>query len=475
MTFNSLTFIFLFLPAALAGYFVLGRLSNRMWSKLWLVLVSLVFVGAGRLQDIPLLLGSAAVNCFLAIQLIKGRGLLTISNRRLLTISIIANVAFLCAFKYAAFFVDTFNYLFKTTVHVPQSHFPLGISFYTIYQIMFLVDCYEGLVEEHNPLDHFVFATLFPYVTMGPIVRWKQVLPQLNDPANVRSNVDNFAKGLFVFAIGLFKKVVLADSFFRWADAGFNYGHPLSFVGGWLAALAYTFQLYFDFSGYTDMAVGIGLMLNLKLPQNFNAPFRATNIIDYWKRWHMTLTNFITTYLYTPMIRAMAKPTFGKAMLATFLAMLIAGLWHGANSTFIVFGGIHGAALVVNQIWKKRKWAMPAPLAWLAMFGTVVVSLVFFRSANVSQAVNILASMFSFRGGVVSYDPWTGIDRIDQLVGIAWMMLGVGIVCRAPASVDLERKFRPSWATLGVAVTLAVIACIYANGVVSRSFLYRDF
>ena len=475
MNFNSLTFIFLFLPVALAGYFLLGRTANRVWPKIWLVVVSVLFVAAGRIEDVPLLLASAAVNYLLASRLVRGSGLLTLSNRGLLIASISANIVFLCCFKYAAFFVQTFNYLFGTTVHVPHSSFPLGISFYTIYQIMFLVDCYEGLVEAHNPLDHFVFATLFPYVTMGPIVRWKQVVPQLNDPKTRQSNADNIAAGLFVFVIGLFKKVVLADSFFHWADAGFNYGHPLSLVGGWMAALSYTFQIYFDFSGYTDMAIGAALMLNIKLPQNFNAPYRAKSIVDFWHRWHMTLTNFISTYLYTPMIRSMARPTFGKAMMATFVAMLIAGFWHGANWTFIVFGGLHGAALVVNQCWKKMNWSMASPIGWLATFTIVVISFVFFRSTSVTQAGHILASMFSARGGFFNYDPWTGIDRIDQVMGITWMMFGVGIVCRAPSSMDLQRTFRPSWATVTVAVTLAVIACIYANGVVSRSFLYRDF
>jgi D-alanyl-lipoteichoic acid acyltransferase DltB (MBOAT superfamily) len=461
MTFNSLGFIFLFLPAVVAGYFLLGRGSDRRWSKVWLLGASLVFYSAGRIETLPVLLGSVAANCLLATWLLKPAGPFHVHRRALLVVAIAANVLFLCAFKYAGFFV--------------RIAFPLGISFFTIQQIMFLVDCYEGLVEGHNWLDYFVFAGLFPYVTMGPIVRWKQVVPQLNDPKGWRLDTDNVARGLFVFVIGLFKKVVLADSFFRWADAGFGYGHPLSLGGAWIAALAFTFQLYFDFSGYTDMAIGAALMLNLNLPQNFNAPFRAQSISDFWRRWHMTLTNFFTTYMYTPIIRSMARVTIAKAMLATFVVMVIIGFWHGANWTFVAFGALHGVALALNQLWKKKKWPMPAPLAWLLTFAFVVVALVFFRASSLTQAAEIVISMFSLRGGLFNYEPWSGIGRVDQLLGIGWMLFGLATQVRGKSSLELERAFQPSWATAAAAVALAVVSCVYANGVVSRSFVYRDF
>jgi alginate O-acetyltransferase complex protein AlgI len=464
MTFNSLGFMFLFLPAVVAGYFLLGRGTDRRWPKVWLLAASLLFYSGGRIGTLPVLIGSVAANCLLATWLLNSEGPFRLHRRAVLFGGIAANVGFLCAFKYAG--------LFAVTRHIP---FPLGISFFTIQQIMFLVDCYEGLVEGHNWLDYFVFAGLFPYVTMGPIVRWKQVAPQLNDPKGWRLNPDNVAAGLFVFVIGLFKKVVLADSFFRWADAGFSYSHPLSLAGGWIAALAFTFQLYFDFSGYTDMAIGAGLMLNINLPQNFNAPFRALSISDFWRRWHMTLTNFFTTYMYTPIIRAMAQVTIAKAMLATFVVMVIIGFWHGANWTFVVFGALHGVALALNQLWKKLKWPMPAPLAWLLTFTFVVVALVFFRSASLTQAGQVVASMFSLRGGLFNYEPWSGIGRVDQLLGIGWMLFGLATQIRGKSSLELQRAFRPSWTTAATAVALAVISCIYANGVVSRSFVYRDF
>jgi D-alanyl-lipoteichoic acid acyltransferase DltB (MBOAT superfamily) len=463
MSFNSLAFLFIFLPVVVAGYFLLGRGANRNWPKIWLLAASLAFYSGGRIGDLPVLLASVVVNCLIAKRLLKPGG----RRGALLAAGIAANVLFLCYFKYAGFFFGTSN-----AAHV---WFPLGISFFTIQQIMFLVDCYEGLIEGHNWLDYLVFAGFFPYVTMGPIVRWKQVAPQLNDAKGWRFNPDNVATGLYVLAIGLFKKVVLADSFFRWADAGFSYGQPLSLVGGWITALAFAFQLYFDFSGYTDMAIGAALMLNINLPQNFNAPFRAQSITDFWRRWHMTLTNFFTTYLYTPMIRTMKKATIGKAMLATFVTMLIIGFWHGPNWTFVIFGALHGVALAVNQYWRKKKWPMPGPLGWLLTFTFVVVALVFFRAASVTQATEIIASMFSLRGGVFNYEPWSGIGRVDQLLGIGWMLFGVAIQMRGKSSLELQRTFKPSWATVAVAVGLAAVSCIYVNGVVSRSFVYRDF
>jgi alginate O-acetyltransferase complex protein AlgI len=445
MTFNSFAYLAVFLPIAVAGYFLAGR----RWAKAWLLVASLAFYSGGRLQDVPVLLGSVIFNCLIARRLTR-RGWLLFA-------ALSANVLFLCYFKYA------------------HSGLPLGISFFTVIQVMFLVDRYEGLVDDYHWLDYFLFAGLFPYVTMGPIVRWKQVVPQLNDPKGWRPNADNIARGLFILVIGLFKKVVLADSFFLWADAGFSYTHPLSLVGGWIAALAFTFQLYFDFSGYTDMAIGAALMLNINLPQNFNAPFRAQSISEFWRRWHMTLTNFFTTYLYTPMIRSMTRMTFAKAMLATLSTMVIIGFWHGAAWTYVIFGTLHGIALVLNQCWKKLKWPMPGPVGWLLTFTFVVCGMVFFRAADVSQATSIVASMFSLRGGLFSYEPWGGIGRVDQVMGAGWMLLGIATQIRGPSSLELEKSFKPSWATVAVAIGLAVVSFVYVNGVVSRSFLYRDF
>lgn len=474
MNFNSFSFIFLFLPAALVGFYALGTIQARTSLKPWLLAASLVFMAAGRLQDLPFLMASIALNCMVATQLT----ILPSGSRRRRTVfvaGLAGNLLFLGYFKYKAFLVALADQWMGLHISVSRPSFPLGISFYTVYQIMLLVDCYEDLAEDYNWRDHLVFASFFPYVTMGPIVRWKQIVPQLNGPDFGKAQWDNLARGLYIFVIGLFKKVVLADSFFRWSDAGFNFGGSLSLVGAWITALTFTCQLYFDFSGYTDMAIGVALMFNITLPANFNAPYRSQSLIEFWRRWHITLSNFITTYLYTPMIRGMQKVSFSRMMLVTFVAMLIAGFWHGANWTFVVFGSLHGLGLVANQIWKRRKRHMPGPIAWALTFIFVVITFVFFNSRDLSQAGQIVRSMFSIRTAMFSYEPWLGIDRIDQVTGVAWMLLGTLILYRAPSSQALQQKFRPSWMTVAATMALAALALIYTNGVVSRSFVYRDF
>lgn len=223
------------------------------------------------------------------------------------------------------------------------------------------------------------------------------------------------------------------------------------------------------------MAIGGALMFNISLPANFDDPFKATSITEFWRRWHMTLTNFITGYLYTPILRSMSKITFSRAMLATFLAMLIAGFWHGPNWTFIIFGGMHGVALVLAQWWRKKKLPMLSSIGWFLTFTFVVSSLVFFRSGTVTQAMGILASMFSLRGGFFNYVPWTGLDRAEHIMGVLWMGCGVAVLLRGRNSLELKRDFRPSWVMVAQCVALACISFIYVNGVVSRSFVYRDF
>jgi D-alanyl-lipoteichoic acid acyltransferase DltB (MBOAT superfamily) len=472
VAFNSLTYLFLFFPVVASGYFVLARRKNQSLAKYWLILASLVFYAQGRATDLFVLGGSLAGNYLLGRRLL---GAAPQSRRLTLIGAISANVILLCAFKYAGFFATTFNQATGSHLHAPAMSLPLGISFFTVQMIMFLVDCFEGGIESAPWLDFLLFGSFFTYITMGPLVRWKQIVPQWNDPSRRRPNADRMAPGLFLFASGLFKKVVLADCFFRWADAGYSYTHPLSFAGAWITALAFTFELYFDFSGYTDMALGAALMLNFDLPQNFDAPFRSRSIIEFWRRWHITLTNFITTYIYTPMLQAIGSVTFAKAMVVTFLAMVIAGFWHGASWTFIVFGMLHGIAIIINQVWRKNKLPMPDWLGVTLTFLFVVGALVFFRSRDLAQAWGVSTAMLGLTGKWMDYTPWSGIDRFDQLVGVSWLVFGLAVAAFGPGSAKVIKTFKPSWVTVSVLLALAVVACIYANGVVSRSFVYRDF
>ena len=235
----------------------------------------------------------------------------------------------------------------------------------------------------------------------GPIVHHKEMMPQFVSEKNKIKNYNNIAMGLLIFSIGLFKKVVIADTFAISATTGFDTATSLNFFAAWATSFSYTFQMYFDFSGYTDMAIGAALLFNIKLPQNFNSPYKATGMIDFWKRWHMTLTNFITTYIYTPIIKSFDKLTFQKAMFATVITFLIAGLWHGASWMFVIWGGLHGFGVVINHYWKKYKIKMNKILAWFITFNFINITFVFFRAKELDDAMKVLSSMFSLNNIVL--------------------------------------------------------------------------
>ncbi|HLO24486.1 MAG TPA: MBOAT family O-acyltransferase, partial [Geobacteraceae bacterium] len=352
------------------------------------------------MKYLPLILGSILFNYTIG-------GLLTdsdtlkknaVSKKAIFLFGLIVNILFLCYFKYMDFFISNINAAFAANLPLLRIVLPLGISFFTITQITFLVDSYEGLVKEKNLLSYALFVTFFPHLLAGPILHHKEMMPQFEALRNKVLNYKNLSLGMFLFFIGLFKKVVIADALSSTVKAGFDLSPQLNFFEAWVTSLSYTCQLYFDFSGYSDMAVGVGLMFNIVLPINFNSPYKAVNVIDFWKRWHISLSNFITTYLYTPILRSCSRITFTNSMMAIFLAMFISGFWHGAGWTFITWGSLHGFALVVNHIWRKRKLKMPLPLAWFITFNFVNLSFVFFRAKGWKEAMKVLKGMFGLSG-----------------------------------------------------------------------------
>tara|TARA_B100000795_G_C22806825_1_gene445602 strand:+ start:15444 stop:16916 length:1473 start_codon:yes stop_codon:yes gene_type:complete len=397
MLFNSYEFIFIFLPVSFLLYFYLNHKRLTTLAKVWLGLASLFFYSWWNIVYLPLIIISVLFNYAIA-RLIVEHGenkQRYFSPKTLLQIGLIFNVGLLAYFKYADFFISNTNSLINSDVGLLYLTLPLAISFFTLQQIAFLVDSYEGLAKEKSFLDYTIFVTFFPQLIAGPIVHHKEMMPQFVSLRNKVKNYNNIAIGLFIFSIGLFKKVVIADTFGIWATAGFDTATTLNLIEAWLTSLSYTFQLYFDFSGYTDMAIGAALLFNIRLPINFNSPFRATGIIDFWQRWHITLSNFITVYIYTPLVRSFNKLTFHKAMVATLVTFLIAGLWHGASWMFVIFGGLHGLALVINNYWKKSKIKINKILAWFITFNFVNISMIFFRAKEWDDAIKVLKSMFS--------------------------------------------------------------------------------
>lgn len=397
MLFNSYEFIFAFLPISVFGYFYLNHKRLIIASKVWLVFSSLFFYSWWNIVYLPLILTSVLFNFTIAGAILRHDELNIkyFSKKSLLIIGLIFNIGLLAYFKYADFFISNTNSLVNTDIRLLYLALPLAISFFTLQQIAFLVDTYEGLAKEKNFLNYIIFVTFFPQLIAGPIVHHKEMMPQFVSIRNKVKNYKNIVIGLFIFSIGLFKKVVIADTFAIWATSGFDSAATLNLFEAWFASLSYTFQLYFDFSGYTDMAIGAALLFNIKLPINFNSPYKATGIIDFWQRWHITLSSFITTYIYTPLVKSFANLSFHKAMISTVVTFLIAGLWHGASWMFVIFGGLHGLALVVNNYWRKTKIKINKIIAWLITFNFVNISLVFFRAEEWSDATKVLSSMFS--------------------------------------------------------------------------------
>ena len=401
MLFNSFQFIIAFLPLVLSIYWILGRLKLFFISRIWIVFSSLFFYGYWEKDYVYLIIISVITNYLISLLLINEKNYLYFNNKTIkkiiVLLGIFFNLALLGYYKYFDFFIENLNYLSGTQLTLHNIILPLAISFFTLQQIAFLVDSFEGIVKEKSFVNYAMFVTFFPQLIAGPIVHHKEMMPQFKTKS-LAFIPQSFMLGVFIFSIGLFKKVIIADTLSVWADSGFENADLLSTLSAWATSVTYSFQLYFDFSGYTDMAIGLALLFNIKLPHNFNSPFISTNIIEFWSRWHMTLTNFFTTYIYTPMLMTGKKVTFFKAMVAIFITMQIAGIWHGAEWKYVVFGALHGCALVICHVWKRNgyKFKINKLLAWLFTFMFISVTFTIFRGDDLDQSLSIIQKMFIY-------------------------------------------------------------------------------
>ena len=446
MIFNSYVFIFAFLPVVVFGFYWLGRYSHHL-ATLWLTAASLFFYGWWDARFVGLLLGSIFFN-YGAGYLIGHS--LAHSNRRaklLLVVSIIANLGLLGYFKYANFFMDNLNflavnYLSGSAISMAKIFLPLGISFFTFTQLAFLVDTYQGKVKEYNFVHYTLFVTYFPHLIAGPVLHHKEMMPQFGVRSNCRVNWENIAIGLSIFIMGLAKKVLLADALGEYASPIFDAvkagGQPM-LLEAWFGALSYTLQLYFDFSGYSDMAIGLSLLFNVRLPVNFNSPYKSLSIIEFWRSWHMTLSRFLRDYLYIPLGGSQKGKI--RRYVNLMITMLLGGLWHGAGWTFVIWGGLHGVYLVINHAWRNLKQRM----GWydggkLARFGSglltflaVVVGWVFFRADNFSVAIEILNGMVGSNG--CSFSKYTEASAIGGILkSLGAQFVGTLTISNQPSS-----------------------------------------
>ncbi len=521
MLFNSPVFLFLFLPVTLLVYYALGASAPRAWALRWLVVASLFFYGWWNPIYLLVIVVSTAVNYAFGLYV---AGVRLPSVRRVgLALGIGANLAVLGYFKYANFFIANVGRPlgWDTVVDVAL---PLGISFFTFQQIAYLVDAYRGLTRELDFGNYALFVTFFPQLIAGPIVHHGEMLPQFRNEVRPRFTADRIAIGGTIFILGLFKKMMIADGIAVYATPVFaaaDAGASVSFLEAWGGALAYTFQLYFDFSGYSDMAVGLGQLFGIRLPQNFRSPYRCASIIEFWNCWHVTLSRFLRDYLYIPL--GGNRKGVSRRYLTLLMTMLLGGLWHGAGWNFVLWGGLHGAYLCINHGFRflvagreldppLRARPLARLLPWSLTFVAVVFAWVFFRATSLDGALALVRAMLGLDGIAlpVAYagalgglaDTLTGFGvRFDQetlplfqgATQLAWLALLLGLVLFVPNVYELMERYQPAlrdlarihlgpvlpvrwsphWAWAVVVAVLGVTCVIHIERV--SEFLYFQF
>lgn len=470
MLFNSFVFIFCFLPITFLLYFLLNKFGKYNLAKAVLVVCSLYFYAFFNWSYLLIILSSICFNYMI------GWGLDIYRSRRvrkyLLSIGVIFNVGLLGYFKYTDFFLENINFIFDTNIPLQKILLPLGISFFTFQQLAFVIDSYNKKGKLPFFLDYCNFVTFFPQLIAGPIVLPEEVLPQFENKENRKVNYQNIFNGLLIFSLGLAKKVLIADSIAVFANAGFDSVDSLTMAEAWLTSLSYSFQLYFDFSGYCDMAIGIGLFFNIKLPLNFNAPYKASNFQDFWRRWHITLNRFLTQYVYIPL--GGSRKGERRTLLNILIVFLISGIWHGAGWTFIIWGSLHGIASLINRLWKSHCRPIPNIISIPLTFFFVNIFWVFFRAESVERAWFIIYSMFNnldlsltqdYRNQLLSILP----NKVNIIILFASFILGV----LGPTSY----KFMQSEGKTRIKQIVSIIVFIVSLFFISRvvTFLYFNF
>ncbi|MBL8313271.1 MAG: MBOAT family protein [Rubrivivax sp.] len=494
MLFTTATFAFLYLPIVLIGYYVLGSRSGT-WAAAWLFAASVFFYGYWMPAFTLLLLSSIAVNFALGMR-IASRPSRGASARAWLAVAVVFNLGLLGYFKYANFFVDNLNAALGTQWRLGEVLLPIGISFYTFTQIAYLVDTWAGKVNEVRPVHYGLFVTYFPHLVAGPVLHHAQMMPQFADSLVYRFDSTRFWGGLTIFGIGLFKKVVLADGIAPYADAVFmpvDGGAVPEPAEAWIGALAYTFQLYFDFSGYSDMAIGLSWMFNIRLPFNFDSPYKALSISDFWRRWHISLSTFLRDYLYVPLGgNRKGEP---RRYVNLGITMVLGGLWHGASWSFVIWGALHGMYLMVNHAFRalaeRAGWLKCLDSSrvfqvacWAVTFVAVVFAWVFFRAETLPGAWRMVQAMAGRDPGEAASGLLLWNAGLKPAAACGWcVVLGVIAVALPNSNRFGEsllghlRAKGDSAATIGGAAVVAVVALVVINTARESisAFIYFNF
>jgi alginate O-acetyltransferase complex protein AlgI len=441
MLFNSYVFIFLFLPIVVFIFFLISKININL-GVAWLVLVSLFYYAWWDPHFLYLIIFSILFNFSI--------GRFLSSKNKYVNIfficGIVVNLAFIVYFKYFNFFIYNVNMVIGVNYDFKTLILPLAISFFTFQQITYLVDAYNGQTREYNFLNYCLFVTFFPQLIAGPIVHHREILPQFREKEIYKFKHENLSVGLTIFFLGLFKKVIIADGVALFASSVFELaeaGHTIAFSTGWIGALSYTFQIYFDFSGYSDMAIGIARIFGIKLPLNFYSPYKAVNIIDFWRRWHLTLSRFLKEYIYIPL--GGNKKGKKRRYINLFITMILGGLWHGAGWTFVFWGGLHGFYLIINHGWHAIKKTLGITrqnsivLTWISRtttFIAVVIGWVFFRAASFNGAKNIILGMTGFNG--------IGLPKDDEISALVYILVLLLFVWFLPNIQQIMINYEPT-------------------------------
>lgn len=481
--FNSYEFIFIFLPLTVIMYFLIQKTGHWLMARVWILAASLFFYSWWNIAFLPLLLGSILFNYSIGSYLSKTNKGFSPRRKPVLLVGLIGNLGLLGYFKYADFFINNINMVLAKDFTPLNIVLPLGISFFTFQQIAYLVDSYREETPSYSLVDYAIFVAFFPQLIAGPIVHHQEMINQFQNRSLSTLDYKNVSTGLYVFIIGLAKKVLIADTFAVWASYGFDQAVAVSFLEAWLVSISYTLQLYFDFSAYNDMAIGVALMFNIKLPYNFFSPYKSLNIQDFWRRWHITLGRFLRNYIYIPLGgNRRGNLALSRNLLITFL---LGGLWHGAGWTFVFWGFLHGMALVVHRGWQKTNLRLNSFISWFITFNFVNLAWVFFRALTWSEALKVLKGMVAINNIVIPSEwstvlstGWTAFKVADwglphPAQALGWVVIGMLVCVFIPNSMQLKEGFKAQKSQIAVVAALAVLAILRLLQV--SEFLYFNF
>lgn len=479
MTFNSYIFILFFVPLCLTGYYLLNHKNRHVTGNVFLIVMSLWFYGYFNLRYLVVIIASVAFN-YVAYRLMEGMRSGQKMKRVIFTLGLCFNLGLLCYFKYMDFFIRSINRLFSSDIPLLHILLPLGISFFTFQQISFIVDAYHS---DHNMdyslIDYAAYVTFFPQLVAGPIVTHDALIPQLKDINRKCMDFDYMSKGLFLFVLGLSKKVLIADTFGKVVDIGYENIATLNTVSAFITLLSYTLQIYFDFSGYSDMAIGLGWMLHIDLPVNFDSPYKTTSVTDFWKRWHITLTNFFTKYVYIPL--GGSRRSRIRTYLNIVVVFFLSGLWHGAGWTFIIWGLCHGTAQIVERIGEKVLKRINPIIKWIVTFVFLNITWVFFRAEGSAEAIALIRRLLVYDSEGIDYQMvdvfsiagLTVTEEYPFVVMLLYYTVALTAVIAMPNAKQIAERFFEKWWTAPITAALLVICLFCFSGV--STFLYFNF